>query len=91
MRILDLEPVANPGGGPFRTEAIFCVELSPHIRVSGMRLVKAPDGRYLAYGPNGGGKRCVSFSKEAAAQIAALALRVFEDSKSHENCSITAA
>lgn len=86
MRILRIEPSSPNGDDGFSTIATFDVSLSDHVRVFGMRLVAGPHGTRLAYGPNAsGGKRCVTFSREAALQITRAAMEAMAgDRKSHE-------
>ncbi|WP_439604295.1 hypothetical protein [Shinella sp.] len=78
MRILRMERASPVHDATYSTIATFDIELSPHVRVSGMRLVEAADGTRLSYGPNAGSKRSVTFSREAAAQITEIAVRELE-------------
>lgn len=91
MRILRIERAPPVHDAAYKTIATFDIELSPHVRVSGMRLVESVDGTRLSYGPNAGSKRCVTFSKEAAAQITEIAvLELEKDRKSHDRIKANA-
>ncbi|EPE98594.1 hypothetical protein [Rhizobium grahamii] len=89
MRILRIDRASPNGDDGYSTVATFDVALSDHVRVLGMRLVAGPRGSRLAYGPNAaGGKRCVTFSREAALQITRAAMEALAgDRKSHEATS----
>lgn len=89
MRILRIDRASPSGDDGYATVATFDVALSDHVRVFGMRLVAGPQGTRLAYGPNAaGGKRCVTFSQEAARQITRAAMEALAgDRKSYETIS----
>ncbi|ACM26512.1 hypothetical protein [Rhizobium rhizogenes] len=78
MRILDIKPIADLGGGS-RALAVFDLELNSDMRVYGLKLMESPDGRRIVYAPNGnGGRRLATFSPELAAEISKAANAKFE-------------
>jgi hypothetical protein len=78
MKILDIKPVADRGGGT-RTLALFDLELNSDTRLYGLKLMEAPDGRRIVYAPNGnGGRRLATFSPELAAEITKTATAKLE-------------
>jgi hypothetical protein len=78
MKILGIKPAADRGSG-VRTIALFDLELTDAVRMYGLRLLEAPDGRRLVYAPNGnGGRRLATFSPELAAAISRAATDILE-------------
>ncbi|MDX0555560.1 hypothetical protein GOL37_27440 [Sinorhizobium medicae] len=70
MRILDIKPAANPGGGQVRLIANFDLELDDNVRMYDLKLMETFDGRRLVYSPNGnGGRRLATFSPAIATAI----------------------
>lgn len=57
MRILDLHPVADRGGGAIKLVANFDLHLDETIRMFGLKLMQAPDGRRMVFAPNANGGR----------------------------------
>nr|WP_314095163.1 hypothetical protein [uncultured Shinella sp.] len=79
MRILDLKPAVGNGGGAVKLVANFDLELSPDVRLFGLRLIEAADGRRLVYAANAnGGRRSATFSPTLAAAITKAAASKFE-------------
>ena len=79
MRISNLQPAANPGGGTVRLVATFDLELDHNLRIFSLRLMETAEGRRLVYAPNGnGGRRLATFSPDLAAQITRAATEKFE-------------
>lgn len=71
MRILNLSPVANDGGG-MRTLAFFDLELTPDVRLYGLRLLEAPGGNRVVYAAQAGSRRTATFSRSLAEAITKL-------------------
>ncbi|MBX5293035.1 hypothetical protein HJB96_08780 [Rhizobium sp. NLR15a] len=65
-----MTPAADPGGGAVKHVANFDLQITDDIRICGMRLLMARDGRLLTYAPTAlGGRRSVTFSPETTAAI----------------------
>lgn len=77
MQILNMRPALS-GDGRYRTLAHFDAELDNRIRIYGMRLLEADDGRRLTYAPSSGGRRFATFDPALAAEITAAALEVYK-------------
>ncbi|WFS02792.1 hypothetical protein [Rhizobium tumorigenes] len=74
MRILDLKRAVGDGRSQMRLLATFDLELSEQIRMYGLKLMEAPDGRRFAYAPNAnGGSRTATFDPALAQEITELA------------------
>ena len=75
-----MEPAANPGGGQMALVAHFDLQITDEIRICGMRLLRAPDGKLLTYAPTAlGGRRSVTFSPETSASITEAATRYHQE------------
>lgn len=80
MIIQNLTPAAHPGGGTMTLVATFDLQITGDIRICGMRLLRAPDGRMLTYAPTAlGGRRSVTFAPSTAAEITAAASTQFSE------------
>lgn len=80
MRISNLQPAADSGGGTMTLMATFDVQVADDVRVCGMRLLQAPDGRMLSYAPTAlGGRRLVTFAPETACAITKAATRQYSE------------
>jgi hypothetical protein len=80
MKITNLVPAANPGGGSMVVVAHFDLQITESIRILGMRLLRAPDGKLLTYSPTAlGGRRSVTFAPETTAAITEAATRYFQE------------
>jgi hypothetical protein len=70
MRVLNLQPVADRGGGAVKLVANFDLHLDETVRMFGLKLMQAPDGRRLVFAPNAnGGRRLATFAPALAAVI----------------------
>lgn len=78
MHVLAIRPVYEPAGGGFLTLCGFDLVLNASIRLYGMRLVQAPDGRRLTYVPWSGGRRFATFAPDLAEAITTAAVIAFE-------------
>lgn len=91
MKILDLKPVADRGGGSMRLLALFDLELDDRLRLFGLRLMEAMGGKRIVYAPNAnGGRRMATFSSSLAEQITAAAILEFERQDTADDRSHTA-
>lgn len=80
MKILDMKAAANPGGGSMVVVAHFDLQITADIRIHGMRLLRAADGKFLTYSPTAlGGRRSVTFAPETTAAITEAATRYFQE------------
>lgn len=80
MKIIDIKPVANVGGGKIEHIATFDLQITDDIRICGMRLLRARDGRLLTYAPTAlGGRRSVTFSPETTTEITKAATRYYSE------------
>ncbi|TWF49637.1 hypothetical protein [Neorhizobium alkalisoli] len=78
MKIENLQPAAHPGGGTMALVATFDLQITGDVRICGMRLLRAPDGRMLTYAPTAvGGRRSVTFSPATTAAITEAASQQF--------------
>ena len=75
MKIISIRPA--PPGTDGRAIAHFDVEITPDLRLMGLRLVET-NGRYLTYAPNSHGRPTATFSRHLAndlSRAASAALR----------------
>ena len=80
MIIQNLTPAAHPGGGTMTLVATFDLQITGDIRICGMRLLRAPDGRMLTYAPTAlGGRRSVTFAPSTAAEITEAAANIYSE------------
>ncbi|ADH89263.1 conserved hypothetical protein [Ancylobacter novellus DSM 506] len=70
MRILSIRPA--PPGTDGRAIAHFDVELTPDLRLCGLRLVES-NGRYLTYAANSHGRPTATFSRHLATELSRAA------------------
>lgn len=68
MRILAIRPAA-PGG---KAVAHVDIEIVDGVRVYGIRVIRADDGNYRAFGPSNDYGRTCAFDRDVANQIAEL-------------------
>ncbi|MGA1803654.1 hypothetical protein [Rhizobium sp. HT1-10] len=74
MRILGIKRAVRDGRSRMRLIATFDFELSEQVRIFGMKLMEAPDGRRFSYAPNAnGGSRTATFDPALAQEITELA------------------
>jgi hypothetical protein len=79
MKVTNIPRTTPQPGKAVRAVATFDVELSADIRMFGLRLMEAPDGRLLVYAPSAnGGRRLATFSPALSDQIADLAATELE-------------
>jgi hypothetical protein len=79
MRVTEIQRITPQTGKALRVLATFDLELSSDVRLFGLRLMRAPDGRLLVYAPSAnGGRRTATFSPSMAAAITLAAKQKFE-------------
>src|SRR5690606_16321030 len=71
VKILDIRPA--PPGADGRAVAHYDAQVSPDLRLCGLRLVRTPDGRFLTYAANNHGKPTATFSRELANDLSRAA------------------
>ena len=76
MEILNLEPVADRGGG-MRTLAFFDLQLTPEIRLHGMKLLQSAEGKTITYAAQSGPRRTATFARSLAETITAAAMQCY--------------
>ncbi|WP_245428248.1 hypothetical protein [Rhizobium phaseoli] len=86
MHILSMQPVAKPGGGSLKLLATFDLELSEMVRLYGVRLFSAPDGRRIVYAAQAGSRRTATFDPRLAEQITNLASQSYREALTANEC-----
>lgn len=74
-----MEPAATPGSGSLRLLATFDLEPSNLLRLYGLRLLQAPDGRRIVYAAQSGSRRTATFDPVTAEQITKLASTLYDE------------
>ncbi|KQR77596.1 hypothetical protein [Rhizobium sp. Leaf341] len=89
MKITEIHRTTPQPGKAVRAVAIFDLEVSDDLRMFGLRLMEAPDGRFLIYAPSAnGGRRLATFSPALSCQIADLAATELKGARDrHGNAS----
>lgn len=77
MRILYCHPVNDDRGG-HACLATIDVELSPDVRLYGLRLMRMRDGKHLVFAPQSGQRRTATFSVPMAERLTTLAVEALE-------------
>lgn len=72
MRILEFQPIDEPASGN-RAIGVFDLELTPEVRMYGLRLLRMKDGRLLTFAPQSGYRRVATFASSLAEKITRLA------------------
>ncbi|GEM_PF-1675237 len=78
MRILALRPGVDDPRRRFRLRAIFDVQLDDDVRLFGLHLMQAPDGRHLTFAPSKHGQKVATFSPDMAQRLTELATKELE-------------
>ena len=84
MRILSIRRAIDDGGRRFRLRAFYDVQLTDEIRLFGLQLMQAPDGRLLTFAPAKHGMKVVTFAPNLAEQLTNLAAIELEGSNAHD-------
>ncbi len=78
MRVLSLTPAADPGGGSLKLAATFDLQISDTVRLYGLRLLEAPDGRRIVYAAQAGSRRTATFDPLLAERITNMASIIYD-------------
>ncbi|MCW5712244.1 hypothetical protein [Shinella sp.] len=73
MEVLSMNRLDGPGN----TLAVACVQVTPDIRVNGLRLVRAGNGDLRVYSPNAGGLSVLSFAPAAIAELKSIIIDAY--------------
>ncbi|HEY8577599.1 MAG TPA: hypothetical protein VIL88_14830 [Devosia sp.] len=74
MRILYAELVDEPASKPTRCLGTVDLELTPDVRMYGLRLLQMPDGKKILFAPHAGHRRAATFSLKLARTLTAMAI-----------------
>lgn len=80
MEVLSMNRLDGPGN----TLAIACVQVTPEIRVNGLRLVRAGNGDLRVYSPNAGGLSVLSFAPAVVAELKSVLIDAYRSETAHE-------
>lgn len=87
MRVLDVRPLRHHGSGTFRDFAIFDVQVNEGLRLVGLRLARAPDGRQMVFAPSKHGRKFATFSREFAEEIIEAVTAAFKGRDTNDQYS----
>jgi hypothetical protein len=73
LKITNIRPVTDSGGGRFRDVAVFDAEVVDGLRLVGLRLSTAPDGKRFVFAPAKHGVRFAQFTGDYAKGLAEAA------------------
>lgn len=74
MKVSHIER-APPGGS---TVAIASVQITPEIKVNGLRLVRGNSGAFRVYSPNAGGLAVLHFAPNAVTELKRIITEAYE-------------
>jgi hypothetical protein len=80
MELLSLTRLDGPGN----TLALACVQVTPDIRVNGLRLVRATNGDMRIYSPNANGISALSFAPGAIAELKQIIIDAYGSETANE-------
>ncbi len=80
MELISLSPLHSAGN----TLAVACVQVTPDIRVNGLRLVRNSSGALRVFSPNANGCSVLSFSPAAVAELKDLIVNAYEEREAHD-------
>ncbi|MBO9175451.1 MULTISPECIES: hypothetical protein [unclassified Rhizobium] len=86
-----MELAAYQGGGTLRLLATFDLEPSNLLRLYGVRLLQAPDGRRIVYAAQSGNRRTATFDPAFAEQVTKLASTVYDEATTADGTNSKAA
>lgn len=84
MELVSLERLPRGLG---TTLALACVQITPHVRANGIRLVDAGNGALRVYSPNSGSRSVLSFSPAAIAELKNLITEAYESATANDRDS----
>lgn len=92
MKILELKPVADRGGGRMDHVATCDAQVTDEIAFYGMRLLRDPAGGCVSYAATAqGGRHAATFARPLAVSITAAALKTYlELDTAHDRSSSAA-
>ena len=79
MEIVNLRPPYRP-----QDEALFDLQIGPHLRLFNLALRKLPNGMYRVLAPNAFGKHSASFHPELAQKITNAAVAAISGGAAHD-------
>jgi hypothetical protein len=74
MRVLFAYPVTEPENKKTRCLGTIDLELTPDVRLYGLRLLQMPDGAKILYAPHAGHRRSATFSPALAKTLTTMAM-----------------
>lgn len=83
MEVLSMNRLDGPGN----TLAVACVQMTPEIRVNGLRLVRSGSGDLRVYSPNAGGLSVLSFAPAVIAELKSLLIDAYRSETAHDRHS----
>lgn len=87
MQIIGIEPAraSAVSARGFRTHCFFDAQITPDLRLYGLELVEAPNGKMLVYAPTArSSRRCATLSVQLGDELAELVLKVGVGSDRHD-------
>jgi hypothetical protein len=79
MRVLYAHPIVEPETKATRCLGTIDLELSPDVRLYGLRLLHMPDGKKILFAPHAGHRRTATFSPELGKTLTAMAIEALGD------------
>lgn len=81
MQVLSIDRLDGPGN----VLAHACVQVTPDVRVNGIRLVRTGNGDMRIYSPNSCGASVLSFSPAAIAELKVLIIEAYRSATAHDH------
>ncbi|MGR9503842.1 hypothetical protein [Rhizobium leguminosarum] len=91
MRILALQPTADPGSGSMKLLATFDLQLTETVRLYCLRLLETPDGRRIVYAAQAGSRRTATFDPQLAECITKMTSIIYGGATTANDFSQSAA
>lgn len=83
MEVLSITPQHGPGN----VLAVACVQITPEIRVNGLRLVRAGNGDLRVFSPNASGISVLSFAPAAIAELKHIIIEAYRSETANDSSS----